>query len=357
MARELERVCDQVELQHYRAVEAEQSKWEDREKQLVEELRAARQRDRSPRRSETEATDGARPLSGDKSAQAVAAAAASGGPGEIDGSGSVTPPTADNSHRSGSGALPTTFGGRERAMPHPYPPALATALLAQQLPPLNKFSGEEGGETFQEWIEQLEMVAFVTHWDARTKLVNLTTRLRGQAYAFYRSCSAQQRGEYSTLVAELTQRFTPVRLQAVQSSLFHKRRQKQNETVDLYAQDLRRLFYLAYPRAQQGTQETEEMGRSVLASQFVSGLRREIRVKLAGMEGSLDQLLVKARFEEAKFRDLADSSLRSPSPMVTPTSHGLHCPFPTPGSDGNSAPDSYMEAARNATTAGRQDIL
>ncbi len=131
-------------------------------------------------------------MSGDKSARsrAVAAAVASGaggGLGEIDKSGNVTPPTADDSRGSGSGAPPTIFGGRERAAvpePHPYPPALATALLAQQLPPLSKFSGEdvsEGGETFQEWIEQLEVVAPVAHWDARTTLVNLTTRLRGQA--------------------------------------------------------------------------------------------------------------------------------------------------------------------------------
>ena len=47
-------------------------------------------------------------------------------------------------------------------------------------------------------------------WDERAKLINLNTRLRGQAYSFYRSCTAQQRGDYGTLVAEFTKRFTPV---------------------------------------------------------------------------------------------------------------------------------------------------
>ena len=150
------------------------------------------------------------------------------------------------------------------------------------------------------------MVASVCHWDEKTKLVNLTTRLRGQAYAFYRSCATRQRGEYNTLVAELTQRFTPVRLQAVQSNLFHERRQKPHETVDAYAQDLRRLFYRAYPRAQQGTRETEEMGRAILSSQFVTGLQSDIKRNLAGTDGAFDQLLTKARFEEAKLRDLTD---------------------------------------------------
>ena len=151
------------------------------------------------------------------------------------------------------------------------------------------------------------MVASISNWDERTKLVNLTTRLRGQAYAFYKSCSVQQRGNYTTLVAELTKRFTPVRLKAVQSGLFHERKQKvPSESVDTYAQGLRRLFYLAYPQAQQGTQDAEDMGRSVLCCQFVTGLRQEIKLKLAGVEGTFDQLLARARLEEAKLRDLAD---------------------------------------------------
>ena len=47
------------------------------------------------------------------------------------------------------------------------------------------------------------------------------------------------------------------------------------------------------------------MGRSVLAYQFVAGLLPEIKLKLAGTDGSMDELLVKARFREAKLRDLA----------------------------------------------------
>ena len=39
----------------------------------------------------------------------------------------------------------------------------------------------------------------------------------------------------------------PVRISAVQSSLFHDRRQKEREPVDDYAQDLRKLFHKAYP--------------------------------------------------------------------------------------------------------------
>lgn len=46
------------------------------------------------------------------------------------------------------------------------------------------------------------------------------------------------------------------------------------------------------------------MGQSVLTSQFVTGLIPELKAKVAGMEGHLDKLLTKARFEEAKLRDV-----------------------------------------------------
>ena len=144
------------------------------------------------------------------------------------------------------------------------------------------------------------MVASISNCDERTKLVNLT-RLRGQAYTFYKSCFVQQRGNYATQVSGQAHQ---VRLKAVQSGLLHERKQKvPSESVDTYAKDLRRL---AYPQAQQGNKDAEDMGRPVLCCQFVTGLRQEIKLKLASIEGTFDQLLARARLEEAKLRDLAD---------------------------------------------------
>ncbi len=48
--------------------------------------------------------------------------------------------------------------------------------------------------------------------------------------------------------------------------------------------------------------------------QFVAGLRADIKAKVAGREGDFEELLVKARFEEAKLRDLADPSPGSEPP-------------------------------------------
>ena len=83
---------------------------------------------------------------------------------------------------------------------------------------------------------------------------------------------------------------------------------KSNESVDAYAQELHTLFYCAYPQAQQGTQETEQMARTMLANQFAVGLRQDIKVKVAGVEGTFEQLLTKTKFKEAKLRDIGTSS-------------------------------------------------
>ena len=54
------------------------------------------------------------------------------------------------------------------------------------------------------------------------------------------------------------------------------------------------------------------MGKTVFAYQFVAGLIPEIKRKVAGSEGSFDQLLAKTRYEEAKTRDLGGEVNKRP---------------------------------------------
>ena len=207
---------------------------------------------------------------------------------------------------------------------------LTMALLAQQFPPLPNFTGDNldaEGESFEDWLERLELVANTCHWSDQTKLVNIATRLRGSASRFYRSCPPQQRASYSALASALKQRFTPVRLQAVQSSRFHERRQKQTESVDDYAQDLRRLFCRAYSSAEY-SDRSEAMSQSVLAYQFVSGLRSELKTKLVGREGTFEQLLAAARFEEARLKE-----------VINPERASRHTHAPPPSWKNTDAPE------------------
>ena len=78
---------------------------------------------------------------------------------------------------------------------------LKSVLLLQNLPPLPKFSGKlrDGGcgmDIFQDWLEQFQLIADVLGWSPQAKLVNLITRLQGQAYSFLRSCTMEQCTDY-----------------------------------------------------------------------------------------------------------------------------------------------------------------
>ena len=198
---------------------------------------------------------------------------------------------------------------------HPQPAALEsrvpsyTALptVMTHLPTIPGFSGKDSGdeEVFEEWLEQFEAVASLAGWSEHAKLVNLTTRLRGVAYSFFRSCTPEQRSSYPLLVGQLKKRFTPVQLTAIQTQLFHDRVQNNKESVDDYAQALRKLFKKSYSSLLRRRSESEPMAQMVLVNQFISGLRPSLKAKVVGTEGNLDQILVKARFEEAKARELA----------------------------------------------------
>ena len=307
---ELIRVHKDTELQIYRAVDTERQKWEKREERLIDQislLQAQLRLTGTEKESDKEFAERWSQPSDDCCGE------------ETSSPGTESPGQQTQKTRVTFEDRPSEQYDAEKEAEKSTQKVRATdlsqALLAQQLPPLPKYTGEEQsqGETFRDWLEQFELVASLGEWDEKTKLVNLVTRLRGQAYAFYRSCTLQQQACYATLVSELTKRFTPVQIQAVQSSLFHDRKQKPRETVDAYAQDLRQRFYKAYPTVQQGTREAAEMGQLVLANQFVAGLLPELKTKVAGSEGKLEQLLTKARFEEAKLCELTVGRMDVPS--------------------------------------------
>ena len=124
----------------------------------------------------------------------------------------------------------STFGTTETGSEGP----IFLAHDAHQLPVLPPFRGEEGAEedSFEKWIDRLEEMATWCAWDDNKKLTQLRVRLKGAAQSFYKSCSEAERKSYDTLKAALAKRFTPVRLTAVQTSMFYQRRQGADESVD-----------------------------------------------------------------------------------------------------------------------------
>ena len=121
-------------------------------------------------------------------------------------------------------------------------------------------------------MEHFEAVGTLAGWNDHFKLVHLTSALKGTAKSFFRSCPPTQRSNYQEMVAALRKRFIPVQLTAVQTQLFHSHRQGQKESVDDFAQELRKLHTRAYVAATCASTEAEKVGQTVLVNQFVSGL-------------------------------------------------------------------------------------
>ena len=109
-------------------------------------------------------------------------------------------------------------------------------------------------------MENFEAVGLLSGWNGHFKLVHLTSALKGAAKSFFRSCPPAQRSNYDKMVAALRKRFTPVQLTAVQTQLFHSRRQGQKESVDDFAQELRKLHTRAYAAATCANAEAEKVG-------------------------------------------------------------------------------------------------
>ena len=229
----------------------------------------------------------------------------------------VSPAMATLTAPTSEGAPHTVLG-----LPHvhgamPYPPS---ATLLPQIP--NFYGDQKDGETFQDWVEQFEAVGSLAGWNDHFKLVYLTSALKGAAKSFFRSCLPTQRSKYDEMVAALKKRFTQVQLTAVQTQLFHSCRQGQKESVDDFAQELRKLHTRAYAAATCVNAEAEKVGQIVLVNQFVSGLRPELQAKIVGIEGSMDELILKARFEEAKTKEFAATRTSVPFARRPPASHG-----------------------------------
>ena len=214
-----------------------------------------------------------------------------------------------------------------RVVPQTVSPLMTTALplfLMTPLPRIPPFSGEGQEVRFVEWHEHFENVANLAGWDDHWHLVHLASSLKDTAASFYHSCSCEVRNNYQFLLTALKRRFTPVQLTAVQSQLFHNRLQGEKESVEQYVQDLRKLFNQAYTKATREGPQAEKMGQTLLANQFVAGLRPYLKRKLVGVDGSLEELVLKARLEEVKGREFTGcvsdaSSVKElpPRPRVT----------------------------------------
>lgn len=138
----------------------------------------------------------------------------------------------------------------------------STPLPEAKLPP---FTGKEEWKT---WFNRFEAVARRRNWDEETKLDNFLPRLQGTAGDFVFSQLPQHTlSNYNNLVKELNNRFRVVETEKTFAAKFSQRCQRQGETAEEYAADLKRLYAKAYKSRDEKTRQED------LVRRFLDGLR------------------------------------------------------------------------------------
>ena len=131
-----------------------------------------------------------------------------------------------------------------------------------KLPPFN------GREEWKVWIRRFESVAKRHHWDDETKLDNILPKLQGRAGDFvFNQLSDDTISCYPMLIKELNSRFHTVETEKTFAAKFSQRVQKNDETAEEYAAELKRLYAKAYKGRDSKTRQED------LVRRFLDGLK------------------------------------------------------------------------------------
>ena len=131
-----------------------------------------------------------------------------------------------------------------------------------KMPPYN------GKEEWKVWINRFEAIADRRNWSEEVKLDNLLPKLQGKAGDFvFTQLSKDTLSCYGELVKELNSRFRVVETEKTFASKFSQRVQKEGETAEEYAADLKRLYAKAYKNRDNRTK------REDLVRRFLDGMR------------------------------------------------------------------------------------
>ena len=131
-----------------------------------------------------------------------------------------------------------------------------------KLPPFN------GKEDWKIWVSRFETYAERRGWSDDKKLDNLIPKLQGKAGEFvFTQLSRSTLSCYSELIKELNSRFRVVETKRTFAAQFSQRTQRQGETAEEFAAELKRLYAKAYSFRGETTRQED------LVRRFLDGLR------------------------------------------------------------------------------------
>ena len=113
-----------------------------------------------------------------------------------------------------------------------------------RLPALPKFSGEDVDDVnaFDRWARKLDKHAELEGWSDRQKLLQFQLHLCRKAERVYEVLPSEQKQRFETANSALKARLCLVKREALLSAQLMRRRQRNNESIDVYVQDFEDLF-------------------------------------------------------------------------------------------------------------------
>lgn len=127
-----------------------------------------------------------------------------------------------------------------------------------------------GKEDWRMWIARFEAVAYRYAWNENEKLNHLLPRLEGQAGQFvFVQLPSHIVNNYCELVREMNNRFNTVETSRAFAAKFSRRNQKQGETAEEYAAELKMLYDKAHGYRDRRTRDEDLLRR------FLDGIRDE----------------------------------------------------------------------------------
>lgn len=135
-----------------------------------------------------------------------------------------------------------------------------------------------GKEKWKVWYNRFQSVAELHNWNKKQRLAELLPRLQGLAGDFvYDQLSREVRGSYRKLIKELDNRFREVDTSKIYITKFNNKRQLENESIQEYAAELKRLYDKGFPTRDKITRQ-EDLLRQYLLGLFDEGARIHVEL-------------------------------------------------------------------------------
>ena len=127
----------------------------------------------------------------------------------------------------------------------------ASAVAAQNLPPMPRFTGEDiqsDDDNFDRWIEHFEERAKLAGWTEEQCVYQLKVHLEKTALQAFRMLPDGDKTSYTAAVEALKKRFQPVDIEELRSLEFHQLMQEQ-QSVEQLGIELQALARRAFPES------------------------------------------------------------------------------------------------------------